>query len=346
VCAPVTGVYEFDFRAEGFGKLSIDNKPLIDNANKEWENRGRRATIHLKAGEKVAFRIDFSKTMENAGMWLKWRLTSTEDLALYSQITRSAEKSDVGIVVMGENQEEVGESRDKHDLNPDNMDMQILQAAAKAGKPVVAVMITGRPLILTNVCALSDAVLQAWFGGEAAGTAIADILNGDYNPSGHLTVSFPEKEGQLPLYYSKKPSSHRHYIDGDAKPLFPFGYGLSYSTFEFKNLKIEPEQPRITDDIKVTLDVANTSSVDGSEVVQLYLTDKVSSVEIPEKQLKAFSKFFVKAGETKQVNLVLKNEQLSLINNQMKRVVEPGEFELMVGESSGSVNLRMDFIVK
>lgn len=345
ITAPISGLYEFDFRAEGYGKLYINNKLLIGNWTDEWINRGRRASVYLEAGRKIPFLMEFSKLSENAGIWLKWRLAETQDLGLYPEITNSASKSDVVIVVMGEGQDEVGESRDKHDLKPNGMDMKILQAAAKAGKPVITIMITGRPLILTDVCALSDAVLQAWFGGEAAGTAIADVLNGDYNPSGHLTITFPEKQGQLPMYYSKKPSSHRRYIDGDAKPLFPFGYGLSYSSFEYNNLKISPEQPVLTDDIIVTLDVTNTGSFDGSDVIQLYLKDKVSSVEIPEKQLKAFSKVFLKSGETKKVTMLLINEQLSLINADMKRVVEPGEFEIMIGASSDQIELRKDFFV-
>jgi beta-glucosidase len=343
---PVTGNYEFDFRAEGYGKLIINNKILIDNWNEEWKNRGRRATIRLKAGEKIPFCMEFAKKVENAGIWLKWRMVETDDLNLYHEIATSASKSDVVIVVMGEGQDEVGESRDKYDLNPNNMDMKILHAATQSGKPVVTIMITGRPLILTNVYSYSDALLQAWFGGEAAGTAIVDVLNGDYNPSGHLTVSFPEKQGQEPMYYSKNPSSHRHYFDGDTKPLFAFGYGLSYSSFNYTNLKIEPEHPTVTDDIMVTVDVSNTSTIDGADVVQLYLVDKVSSVEIPEKQLKAFSKVFIKAGETRKVSMLLKNEQLSLINDQMKRVVEPGEFEILIGSSSDQIKLNKDFIVK
>lgn len=346
ISVPVSGMYEMDFRAEDFGRIFIDNKPFIDHWNKEWQNRGERKSIRLEAGRKIPFRIEFSKLADNAAMWLKWRLADTEKLSVYDDITRSAAQSDAVVVVMGEAQEEVGESRDKHDLTPNNMDMKILQAAVKSGKPVITLMMTGRPLILTEVCKLSNALLQAWFGGEAAGTAIADILNGDYNPSGHLAISFPENQGQLPMYYSKKPSAHRRYIDGEAKALFPFGYGLSYSTFEYTNLKITPEHPLTTDDIVVSVDIKNTSAVDGAEVIQLYLNDKVSSVETPEKQLKGFAKIVVKAGETKTVTLKLTPEHLSLINAKMKRVVEPGEFEIMIGTSAENIKLRKVFIVK
>ncbi|MDR0506605.1 MAG: glycoside hydrolase family 3 C-terminal domain-containing protein [Dysgonamonadaceae bacterium] len=344
--APVSGTYEFNFRADGYGKILIDNKVFIDHCSREWQNVEERKTIRLEAGRKIPFCLEFSKLSGNADIWLKWRLTDTEKLSLYSDITRAASQSDAVVVVIGEAQEEVGESRDKHDLYPNAMDMKVLQAAVKSGKPVITVMITGRPLILTEVCKLSDAVLQAWFGGEAAGMAIADILTGNCNPSGRLAVTFPENQGQLPMYYSKKPSAHRRYIDGEAKPLFPFGFGLSYSSFEYSNLKISPEQPSINDTVTVGFDVRNTGAVDGYETAQLYIDDKVSSVSIPEKQLKGFSKVFIKAGETKSFTIILSPEQLSLVNAEMKRVVEPGEFEIAIGASSEDIRLRKTFIAK
>jgi beta-glucosidase len=257
-----------------------------------------------------------------------------------SAIIRSAARSDVVIAVIGETEKEVGESRDRHNLHPHNADMEILKAAYQSGKPVVTIMITGRPLILTEVCALSSAVLQCWFPGEAAGAAIGDVLFGDYNPSGKLTISFPKDQGQLPVYYSKKPSSHRSYVDGNGEPLFPFGYGLSYSSFEYKNLTVQPEKPMVTDFVTVSLDVKNTSARDGSEVIQLYLNDVVSSVATPEKELKGFAKVFIKAGETKTVTMTLTPEHFSLINKEMKRTVEPGEFEIMIGASSSDIRLK------
>lgn len=281
---------------------------------------------------------------EKAGSDIKVDYVNNE--SIYSNITHSANNSDVVIVVMGESQEEVGESRDKQNLYPHAMDMEILKASAQSGKPVITIMLTGRPLILTDVKEYSTALLQAFFPGEATGTAIVDVLFGDYNPSGKLTISFPKTQGQLPVYYSKKPSSHRRYVDGDGEPLFPFGYGLSYSSFEYSNLKITPENPTVSGNITVSLDVKNTSSVDGAEIVQLYINDVVSSVATPIQLLKGFSKVFVKAGETKQVTMTLTPEHLSLINKQMKRVVEPGAFEIMVGSSSSDIRLRQTIEVK
>jgi beta-glucosidase len=367
ITVPTTGTYEFDFRADDYGRLIINHKVFMDRWKDEYISLGDRNQIRLEAGKKIPFCAEYAKLSGNAGMWTKWRLTNVESSSLYSDITRSAQKSDAVIVVMGEAQEEVGESRDKHDLNPHTMDMEILKAAAKSGKPVITVMITGRPLILTEVCELSSAVLQCWFPGEATGTAITDVLFGEYNPSGKLTVSFPKSQGQLPVYYSHKPSAHRRYVDGDGKPLFPFGYGLSYSTFEYKNLNISgagctvqgcteisqkesenrapctfaPSTP-----IEVSLDVTNTSTRDGSEIVQLYINDKVSSVTTPVKELKGFAKVFIKAGETQRVTMMLNAEHFSLINAEMKRVVEPGEFEILIGSSSSDIRLSQTIELK
>jgi beta-glucosidase len=345
ITVSTTGVYEMDFRAASYGRVFIHDKLCIDHWNEEWKDRGERYQIRLEAGRKIPFRIEYAKAEGNAGLWLKWRLTQVESLGLYADITRSAQKSDAVIVVMGESREEVGESRDKSNLNPQAMDIEILKAAAKAGKPVITVLLTGRPLILTRVCELSRAVLQGWFPGEAAGTAICDILWGDYNPSGRLTITFPKDQGQLPAYYSRKPSSHRKYVDGSAEPLFPFGYGLSYSRFEYDNLSLTPENPATDESFTVGLDLTNTSDTDGTETVQLYVNDVVSSVETPIRELKGFSKVFLKAGEKKRISFTLHPEHLSLINKEMKRTVEAGDFEIMVGSSSGDIHLKQTITV-
>ncbi|MDR1632865.1 MAG: glycoside hydrolase family 3 C-terminal domain-containing protein [Dysgonamonadaceae bacterium] len=277
---------------------------------------------------------------ENYGDKIKIDYIKAEVSGLYADITRSARNSDAVIVVMGEAQEEVGESRDKSDLNPHSMDMDVLKAAARSGKPVITVMITGRPLILTEVIRLSSALLQCWFPGEATGTAVTDVLFGAFNPSGRLAVTFPESQGEMPMYYSHKPSAHRRYITGEAKPLFSFGYGLSYTNFEYKNLKITPENPSVSGNITVSVDVTNVGTRDGSDVVQLYVNDVVSSVTTPVKQLKGFSRVFVEAGDTQTVTMMLTPEHLSLINGDMKRVVEPGEFEVMIGASASDIKLR------
>ena len=334
ITVPATGMYEIDFRAANYGRIYINNQLFIDHWNEEWKDKGRRHQIHLQAGKKIPFRLEYAKFGGNAGVWLKWRLTKAE----YSNLNADFARSDVVVVVIGETQEEVGESRDKYNLNPHTMDMEILKAAARSGKPLITVMITGRPLILTEVNELSSAVLQAWFPGEATGAAITDILFGNYNPSGKLVVTFPKIQSQMPFYYSHKPSAHRRYFDGHAEPLYPFGFGLSFSTFEYKNLNIRQEGKNTA--YNISLDVTNTSNIGGAEVVQLYINDMISSVETPVKELKGFAKVFLKAGETKTVAINLNSEHFSLINKDMQRVVEPGDFEIMLGASSSDIRLR------
>jgi beta-glucosidase len=256
-------------------------------------------------------------------------------------ITQAVASSDVAIVVVGETNQETGEGRDRQNLNMKQMDIDMLQAASKGGKPVVSVLLNGRPLVFTPVEEVSSSILEAWFPGENGGNAVVDVLFGDYNPSGKLTVSIPKYQGQLPVYYSKKPSSNRSYTDGNGEPLFPFGHGLSYSSFEYGNFSITPEEPTIKDNITVTLDVKNTGNVDGTETVQLYVRDKIGSVATPVKALKGFSQAHLKAGETKKVTItVTPEEHLWLINLAMKRVVEPGEFEFMIGSSSSDIRLK------
>jgi beta-glucosidase len=346
ITVPATGIYEFDFRADDYGRIFINNRLFLDHWNPEWQNRGERKQIRLEGGKKIPVSLEYAKLEGNAGVWLKWRLTNAETSSLYADITRSARNSDAVIVVMGEAQEEVGESRDKSDLNPHGMDMDILKAAVRSDKPVVTVMITGRPLILTEVNRLSSALLQCWFPGEAAGTAITDVLFGTFNPSGRLAVTFPESQGETPMYYSHKPSAHRRYITGEAKPLFPFGYGLSYTDFEYANLKITPENPSVSGNIAVSVDVTNTGARDGEDVVQLYVNDMISSVTTPVKQLKGFSRVYVKAGDTQTVTMTLTPEHFSLVNEDMKRVVEPGEFNIMIGSSASDIKLNQIINIK
>jgi beta-glucosidase len=337
---PFTGEYEFELNADDYARVFF-NHALFINA---WCDGKRRQSntkkIRLTGGQKIPICIEQAELYDVAFLNFKWRMTDLPSSSLYNKIISAAGNSDVTIVVIGETGEEVGENHDRQNLYPHSMDIEIIKAAQKSNKPVITVMLTGRPLILTDIAAHSTAVVQAWFAGESAGTAITDVLWGDYNPSGRLTISFPKTQGQLPVYYSKMPSSDRTYVDGNGIPLFAFGHGLSYSSFDYEHLLVEPENPKITDNITVSLDVTNTSAKDGAEVVQLYVNDKVSSVVTPVKELKGFSHVFIKAGEMKRVTMVLTPEHLSLINRDMKRVVEPGQFEILVGSSSSDIRLN------
>ena len=348
ITVPTDGIYEFFISSIGSGKVYLNNKLFIDNWGEERNRRGKSQRIELSSGQRLPVRVEYAKTEENASVELRWRVIEFKNnKEYYDRITRAVVASDAAIVVLGETDREVGEGKDRQNLNLKPMDIDMLQAAAKGGKPFASVLLNGRPLVFTPVVENSAAIIEAWFPGESGGDAITDVLFGDYNPSGRLTISIPRYQGQLPVYYSKKPSSSRNYTDGNGDPLYPFGHGLSYSTFEYSNLKINPVEPVIKDKITVTVDVKNTSTTDGTETVQLYVRDKIASVSTPIKALKGFSQVFLKAGETKTVTmLVIPEEHLWLINQAMKRVVEPGEFEFMIGASSSDIKLTQSIHIK
>ena len=347
ISVPVDGIYEFTASAAGLLRLYLNDKLVIDNWGQN-NRRGRAERIELQKGQKLPVRVEYAKTGENASVELRWRIIEFRNNKEYNdRVSRAVATSDVAIVVLGETDREVGEGKDRQNLNLKPMDVEMLQAAAQGGKPFVSVLLNGRPLVFTPVAENSAAILEAWFPGESGGDAIADVLFGDYNPSGKLTISIPRYQGQLPVYYSKKPSSSRNYTDGNGEPLYAFGHGLSYSTFEYSNLTVNPTESTIKDAITVSLDVKNTSLVDGTETVQLYVRDKIASVSTPIKALKGFSQVFLKAGETKTVTMrIIPEEHLWLINQSMKRVVEPGEFEFMIGTSSSDIKLTQTINLK
>ncbi|KAA6300576.1 MAG: beta-glucosidase [Candidatus Ordinivivax streblomastigis] len=346
---PVDGLYEFNLSSDGNAKFYLNNELFIDKWTDSNENRrSRPKQIILKGGQKIPVRLEYAKKNENASVDVRWRMVElTNNSAFFNKITQAAADADVVILTLGETNQEVGEGKDRQNLNLKQMDIDMLQAAAKAGKPIVSVLLNGRPLVFTPVAENSAAILEAWFPGEKGGDVITDVLFGNYNPSGKLTISIPRQQGPTPIYYAKKPSSLRNYTDGNGEPLYPFGHGLSYSTFEYGNLSITPSEPTVKDVISVSLDITNTSAVNGIETVQLYVRDKLGSVSTPIKALKGFSQVFLKAGETQRVSMTLQPEEhLWLINLDMKRVVEPGEFDIMIGSSSSNIKLTQMFNLK
>ena len=342
IVAPTAGTYEFNLSSDDYSRLYINNHLVVDNWGGDKGRRNKSGKIQLAGGHPVQIRLEYAELDENASVALRWRLdSSVDDSGYYRMMTQRATEADAVIVVLGETNQEVGEGKDRQNLNIHDADKKMLEAASKSGKPVIAVMLNGRPLVTTPITDNSDAVLEAWYLGELGGSAVVDILFGDYNPSAKLAVSIPKYQGQLPIYYSKKPSSPRGYTDGNGIPLYSFGHGLSYTEFTYNNLKITPEYPSIKDQITVTLEVTNSGKVDGTETVQLYVRDLIASVATPVIALKGFAQVHLKAGETKTVTIpIIPEEHLWLINLDMKRVVEPGEFEFMIGSSSVDIRMR------
>lgn len=233
-----------------------------------------------------------------------------------------------------------GEGFDRATLTPLGHQMQLLKALKATGKPLVVVYIEGRPMDKSWAAQHADALLTAYYPGQEGGTAIADVLFGDYNPAGRLPVSVPANVGQIPIYYNKKPPMPHDYVEMSARPLYAFGYGLSYTTFKYDDLNIEETGDT---QFKVTFNVTNTGDMDGDEVVQLYLHDEFASTAQPMMQLKKFSRIFIPKGETKQVSFTLEAEDLEIVDQEMNHVVETGDFTVMIGPSSDNIILKATF---
>jgi beta-glucosidase len=268
---------------------------------------------------------------------------------------KAAKNADIAIVVVGENERYSengptdGEGLDISTLDLTGLQEDLVEAVCESGTPTIVVLINGRPLSTRWIAEHVPAIIEPWFCGEKGGLAVADVLFGDYNPSGRLPITIPRNVGQLPSYYNYKYSKAMEidgaYADISATPLFEFGYGLSYTSFKYDNLVITPQQIGSEGDVSVSLDVKNTGDRAGSEVVQLYISDVISSVTRPVKELKGFGKVMLQPGESKRVEFTITPEHLSFLDQNMKRIVEPGIFKVMVGSSSKDIRLEGEFEV-
>jgi beta-glucosidase len=255
-----------------------------------------------------------------------------------------ARQSDVAIVVVGENESTNREAwSEQHLGDRDSLDLlgsqeELVRAIVETGKPVVVLLINGRPLSINYVKEHVPAILEGWYLGEQGGTAATGVLFGDVNPGGKLPISFPRSVGQLPDFYDHKPSRNRSYLFDGREPIFPFGYGLSYTQFSFDNVRVEPKSIRPGGTAKVSVDIANTGDRSGDEVAQLYIHQRVASVTRPVLQLRGFKRISLQPGQKMTVEFTVTPEDLALIDVNMNRVVEPGIFDLMVGPSSNDTS--------
>jgi beta-glucosidase len=264
----------------------------------------------------------------------------------FNDAVRVAKESDVVIIAVGESADMSGEAASRSSLDLPGRQLELIKAVQAMGKPTVVVLMNGRPLTINWIAENTPAVLETWFAGSQAGNAIADVLFGDVNPGGKLPATFPRAVGQVPLYYNHfntgRPPDAKNkytskYLDVDWTPLFPFGYGLSYTKFEITNLRLSAQRIPANGKLTVSVDIRNTGKRAGDEVVQLYLRDLAASVTRPVKELKGFQRITLQPGETKRVEFLLSAEQLGFWNRQMRFVVEPGEFKVMVGSNSEDV---------
>lgn len=269
-----------------------------------------------------------------------------EDLKSIAEAVKIAEKADAVVLVLGGNEQTSREAwdanhmGDRTNLELVGMQNELVDAIAKTGKPITSVLFNGRPLSVKNLAEKSDDLFECWYLGQEAGTAIAEVLFGDYNPGGKLPITIPRSVGHSPSYYNYKPSARRGYLFDTTDPLFAFGYGLSYTTFALTNVHLEQSSISPSQSTKVKVDVKNTGSFSGDEVVQLYIRDKVSSVTRPVKELKGFERVSLQPGEMKTITFLITPEHLAFYDINMEYKVEPGEFILMIGTSSREEDLQ------
>lgn len=258
-----------------------------------------------------------------------------------------ANDSDLAVAVFGEisglfGKGLSGEGSDRAGISlPGLQEDLILEICSRT--PAVLVLLNGRPLDLSRVSERCPSILEAWYPGEEGGWAIAEVLLGDQSPSGKLPISFPRGSGQIPVYYHRKPSSFRDYVDMPSKPLYPFGYGLSYTRFEYSGLRISPELARPGDWIEISFEIANVGERVGAEVAQVYIRDPVASVSRPVKELKGFAKVTLDPGKSRNIRIKIHTDQLAFYDRNMRLAVEPGVFEVLVGSSSEDIRLRGSF---
>jgi beta-glucosidase len=304
--------------------------------------------IKAKAGDKVDVLYSEGCKITVGGSWKEDEVIPGdpgEDRRQITDAVKVAEKSDIIVLAIGGNEQTSREAwslqhmGDRTSLDLVGRQNELVKAMVDTGKPVIVLLFNGRPLSINYVSENVPAMLECWYLGQETGRAVSDVLFGDYNPNGKLPISVPRSAGHIPAYYNHKPSARRGYLFDDVRPLYPFGYGLSYTSFKIHNVRLEDDTIKRDGTTRVFADVKNTGDYEGAEVIQLYIRDLVSSVTRPVKELKGFKKIWLKPGETKTVALEIRPDSLAFYNLNMEYVVEPGDFEIMAGNSSRDADL-------
>jgi beta-glucosidase len=335
----------------GTWSISGDTKLAVPVLEGMKNAVGNSAKIIYAKGANITDDKALAKAANALGV--KVEMDNDSPAQLLKDAVNAANKADVVVAVVGEASEMTGESASRSDISLPESQRILLDALAKTGRPLVIVNMSGRPLTLVHETEIATSLLQAWFPGHEAGNAIADVLFGAYNPSGKLTMTFPRSVGQIPIYYNHKSTGRpmngntfqkfrSDYMDISNAPLFPFGYGLSYTNFNYSDIKLSSNSMTAAGKITATVNVKNTGNYDGEEVVQLYIGDPVASIAQPVKKLKAFKKVFIKKGESKNVTFDIDAEKLKYYNTDLKWIADPGDFKLYIGTSSDEVK-KADF---
>lgn len=337
VCGP--NANEEGYALTHYGPLAVEVTTVLEGIQEKTKSKAE--VLYTKGCDLVDAHWPESEIID-------YPLTDDEQAEI-DKAVENARQADVAVVVLGGGQRTCGENKSRTSLDLPGRQLQLLQAIQATGKPVVLILINGRPLSINWADKFVPAILEAWYPGSKGGTALADILFGDYNPGGKLTVTFPKTVGQIPFNFPCKPSSQ---IDGGKNPgptgnmsringaLYPFGYGLSYTTFEYSDLDITPRVITPNESATVRLKVTNTGKRAGDEVVQLYIRDVLSSITTYEKNLAGFQRIHLEPGEAQELSFTIDRKHLELLDADMKWVVEPGNFVLMAGASSEDIRLN------
>jgi len=335
---PATDYYNIGIAGDDGYRLYINDSLVIDNWNKQSVDT-TLVPYFFHQDKKYSLRVEFFESVGNARVKLIWNagVMDSSDIKI-SEAAQTAQSCDVAIVVAGI---EEGEFRDRASLRLPGRQEEMIREIAETGKPVIVVLVGGGPVVVTDFIDDIYGLLDVWYPGDLGGTAVADILFGDYNPAGRLPISFPVDEAQLPYVYYHKPTGRGDdYLDMTGKPMFPFGYGLSYTTFHYSDLQFSKGVIGTDEKCVVSCTVKNTGDWSGDEVVQLYIRDELASVSRPMMELKGFKRVFIESGESKKIEFEITPDMLSMLNDQMQRVVEPGTFRIMIGASANDIRLR------
>jgi len=341
--APAGGIARLGVRGKDGWRLWLDGRLLIDNWRKESAGT-RMAEARLAPGSRHAIRVEFYETTGNGRVALVWDAGAVPPhVAAIDSAVATARGADVAVIVAGI---EEGEFRDRASLRLPGYQEAMIRAVAATGTPVVVVLVGGGPVTMTGWLGEAGAVLVAWYPGDRGGDAVAGVLSGEVNPAGRLPMTWPVSEGQLPLVYNHKPTGRGDdYLDLTGEPLFPLGHGLSYASFDYSDLRIAADTVAASDTVTVTVRVRNTGPRDGDEVVQLYVKDVLATVARPVMELKGFHRVRLAAGQARDVAMRLPVRDLQFLDAEMRWIVEPGEYRVLVGSSAKEIRVRGSFVV-
>jgi beta-glucosidase len=342
--SPVTGNYKIGIDGNDGYRLYINNKLIIDNWKKQSYST-KLVNHFFEKGKAYDIRLEYYEPAGNAWLRLIWNVGVKDSSEIkINQAVQLTKNSDVAIVVAGIDE---GEFNDRASLALPGRQEEMIKRIAATGKPVVVLLVGGSAITMNYWLDKVNSVIDVWYPGETGGAAVADILFGDRSPSGKLPITFPVSEAQLPLVYNHKPTGRGDdYTNLTGQPLFPFGFGLSYTSFEYSELHLSKPVIKAGENLELKFKLKNTGKYKGDEVVQLYLHDELASVARPIKELKGFQRISLDAGEEKEIHFTITPDMLTMLDVNLKEVIEPGTFRIMIGSSSMDIRLREVFEVK